>query len=190
MTGTLTQVADTGDRGARDLPRLGDELRLLVRLVVDPVQSMSRLCSAGASPSSSLIRCAPAPETDWYVATWTLLSRPRRGAAEHAGERDRAAVGVATMRSRSSASSARPGSPRARRADPSTSGTRRTCRRRLRRPRRVWTSSGSPRPDREQAQVEIPCGSDSGVASSTTSSSSPYRTACRPIVRANARTLS
>ncbi len=56
------------------------------------------------------MRWAPAPETDWYVATCTRVS----GTASWSGFRTHVSgivqqFGFATMRSRSSASSARPG---------------------------------------------------------------------------------
>ena len=71
-------------------------------------QSITRSWSDGASCASASMRCAPAPETDWYVETRTRSSP----ASSCSGLRTQVSgmvqqFGLATIRSRSSDSSAR-----------------------------------------------------------------------------------
>ncbi len=116
MTGTRTHVAEIGRSGSSRI------LRVSARSFASSSdsspshdQSITRSWSAGASCASASIRCAPAPETDWYVETRTRASP----ASSCSGLRTQVSgmvqqFGLATMRSRSSDSSARP---------PLTSGT-------------------------------------------------------------------
>ena len=95
-TGTRTHVALTGRSGSSRIFRVSSRsFTSSSYSTPSKSQSIRSRWSSGASARRSSIAAAPAPDTDWYVATRTH----RKPAAvaerrEHHRERDRAAVGV------------------------------------------------------------------------------------------------
>ena len=74
-TGTLTHVAWIGRSGSSMILRVSARsFDSSSNSSPSKSQSMRRSCSSGLSPRRRSIACAPAPETDWYVATRTRAS--------------------------------------------------------------------------------------------------------------------
>ena len=161
ITGTRTHVAEIGRSGSSRI------LRVSARSFASSSDSSPSqrpvhhevVRPSGGSCASASIRCAPAPETDWYVETRTARAPPPRGGAcrtQVSGIVQQ--FGFATIRSRSSASSARFAVDlRARRAGSRRpGGTRTTCRCRSRpRRRRRDELAARRRADREEEQVDV-----------------------------------
>ena len=149
ITGTRTQVALTGRSGSSRIFRVSSRsFASSSNSSPSKSQSMRRSCSSGVSARSRSIDCAPAPETDWYVATRTRV----RPAASWSGFRAQVSgivqqFGLATMPSCSARALAVHLGHDERHAVCEPVG-RRTCRPRSRRPRR--------RGGRARALAEVP----------------------------------